>query len=235
MSKHFCQMRKPVAALVAILICALLPRSANAAMQMISFDEPLSAANDFHREIEIPQFEASLGSLQSISLDLQTTGTFENGPHRHGAMPHDLTIVLETADHETLISLKQSVKGFGPQGRRSDFSEADDFAGTHFQPITAEGKTTLTSPEDLKEFTGSAFVDLFLSAQDTWLKDRHPDCRDFFNGSWVVGADLKVIYNFVPVPESSTWLAAGFAVFVLLLVTGFEKKRRREGGVLTKP
>jgi hypothetical protein len=77
------------------------------------------------------------------------------------------------------------------------------------------------------QFTGSGFVDLFLSAEVTEASRFRAKCF-FQDGSWTAGADIKVIYNFSPIPEKSTWLAGGFAILALVLPGQLDSRRNRK-------
>jgi hypothetical protein len=210
--------------MLTMLGVSVWPCLTRGAVQIQSVNEPPALANYEDRRIEIPQFDALLGSLQSVTIDLRGTGAFVQtfdefrGLRRSSSRSQDLNLVLETANDETLISLTQPENGSFHSGGRKSIPVVNASAGAHIEPVTVAGEKTLTSHSDLMQFTGSGFVDLFLSAQAGMI-DRLRDERSFREGLWIVGADIRVIYNFSPIPEFSTWLAGGFAVLILALVT----------------
>ena len=200
--------------------------STKAAVEVVSFEEPAAPANYIDRQVEIPQFNPSLGSLQSVTIALRETGVFFYGfDHAGGADRQlsgfqDLTMVLETSSGQTLVSLSQRENHpFPPSGHDAD-------PGSHVERVSAAGQKTLGSQQDLMQFTGSGLVDLFLSAQ-SGRGDHLAWEHSFLTGFWIVDANIKVTYDYCAVPEASTWFAGAFAMLALVLAIGLKRVTSR--------
>src|SRR5260221_11158777 len=63
------------------LICEI---SVNAAVQTVIVSEPPAIVNFSGREIELPQFNPSLGSLESVTIDVKGTGALLQGFNHSG-------------------------------------------------------------------------------------------------------------------------------------------------------
>lgn len=194
-----------------LIFCAW---SSNAAVQVLTISEAPSFISFPAREIELPQFNPSLGVLDSVSIDLRGTGAFIEGFNRSGgagshlkvAGQPGLTLTLEGQGDQELLSLSQRAGNYRwPAAPR----------GLRIEPVTVTGHTTLTSEADLMQFTGCGFVDLFLSARSSW---GHAAAGGMsrLTGLWAAGADITVTYSYAAVPETATWLGAGLAVLLLI-------------------
>ena len=200
--------------------------STRAAVQVFTVSQPPVLAGYAEREIQIPQFDPSLGSLQSVTLDLQGTGVFFQGfehvpaGQRQLSMQQELTLVLETSTGERLITLNQ------PANDSVNASGSGNSLGTLLQRVRVSGETTLTSRSDLMEFTGAGLVDLFLS-EHSGLGTHFPAGRSILNGFWVAGANIKVAYDYSVIPEASRWWLGDCVLLVLACATAGAGSRRR--------
>jgi hypothetical protein len=211
-----------------------------AAVQLFDVSESPMLVNHTDRQIEIPQFDSALGTLQSVTIDLQGTGNFLQRFAHFGAghgqlvVQQNLSLVLETLNNHSLISLNQT------ETHLYSFSGLDSgsgFAG-HFETpraygVTAAGTRTLDSESDLMQFTGSGFVDLVLSARGG-LRDHFIRGGGLLEGLLTAGANINVKYSYtpvsqvvVPVPEVAPWLAGAVALLGLALTKG---SRQNPGG-----
>src|SRR6516164_4763172 len=208
-------------ALLAMVGVGFLESQTRAAVQVVTIAESPSLVNYSEREIQIPQFNPSLGTLQSITVDFQATGAFLPGFNRQpksadNALTYQtpsqhLDLFIEDMNHDRIMSLNRILnQGFAPAGENN----ASPTPAAHPNQIMLTGSRTLNSDNDLMHFTGSGLVDLFLSAESGIAK-QVPLGQSSSRGFWKVGADVKVTYNFTPIPETSTMLAGGFAILVI--------------------
>ena len=192
------------------LICAC---SVQAAVQVIAISEAPSLANFSGHEIQLHQFDPTLGLLESVNIELKGTGAFiqafshptGTGPHRGLSGQENLTLTLGIAGEDDVLTLTQHTNHRRLPGHSS---------GTRIEPITATGHAVLTSEPELMEFTGSGFVDLIFSARGGLGHSSSPG-PSLLAGLWTAGADIVVTYNYTAVPECATWLSAVIAVLVL--------------------
>lgn len=216
-----------VAAAVALVGFVLWERQTNAALLTFNVTESPSLANYANREVAIPEFNPSLGQLQSVTIDFHGTGAFLQGfqhpgaPHRDLLIYQNLSIVLETQNGQKLITLNQTPTRIAHGLGIHEGAGGGGLTGPTIHRVVAAGQKTLTSEEELMQFTGDGIVDLYLSAHDG-MGDRISGRPSLLNGLWMVGANITVDYDYlavpgnsVVVPEPSSWLAAGFALLVL--------------------
>jgi hypothetical protein len=185
--------------------------------------------------VQIPQFDPRLGQLTSISIEADATGQqtqfFENlGPAAGSVtIAQRLDLLLASANHHALLRWGQSDQhtySYGAYDGSLDYSGSS--GGTSGYSVTASGNVTVNrpttpgpplgtgslSPRDFAAFEGAGFLDLYLSARDQF----HflPHASNLALGTLATaGVDLTVTYSFIPVPEASTWLVAGFAILAL--------------------
>jgi hypothetical protein len=207
--------------------------SASAAIEQVTVSASPEPVNYADREISIAQFDSSLGALQSITIDLRGTGGFVQGFGHFGegqrqlASNQMLNLTLETADDRQLLALSQNQqRRVSPPGIKENVAFEYNRVHTLSYPVTMAGSTTLTAERDLMQFTGSGFVDLFLSAK-SGLGNHVAMWRSLNDGFWTAGANIGITYNYLPVavPECSTWLAGGFA-FLSVALIGRHRPRR---------
>jgi hypothetical protein len=202
--------------------------STRAAVETFTVSQPPMLAEYAEREIQIPQFAPSLGSLRSVTLDLEGTGVFFQGfdhvfrGQRQLSMQQPLTLVLETSTDERLITLSQ------PANHSFNGGAAGNSAGRQNDRVRMAGETTLTSGSDLMQFTGAGLVDLFLSAH-SGLGTHFTAGQGILNGFWVAGASIRVTYDFTVIPEASRWWLGDCALLVLACATAGVSSRRRSG------
>lgn len=221
-------------ALASAVLCLGLEHRTKAAVVSFSVSESPSIADFSGREIEIPQFNSSLGVLQSVSLDLEATvGRLQSSENqypvkRQSLFFQTLTIVLDTLNGERLITLNEAPARLGPGlGAHQNLGAGSSSQSIGHREFTT-GEMTLLSEEDLMQFTGSGSINLLLSARNEM--NRHAGKENFFNSQWLTGANITVSYNYltpqemVAVPEPATWLASCFA-FVLFAGTVHSKVR----------
>jgi hypothetical protein len=202
--------------------------SARAAVETFTVSQPPMLAEYAEREIQIPEFDPSLGSLRSVTIDLEGTGIFFQGfdhvfpGQRQLSMQQPLTLVLETSTDERLITLSQSAN------HSLNGGAAGNSADRQNDRVRLAGETTLTSGADLMQFTGAGLVDLFLSAH-SGLGTHFSGDHSILNGFWVAGANIRVVYDYTVIPEASRWWLGDCALLVLAGATAGVGSRRRSG------
>ena len=217
-TRHYAHLRRVIVILIpALLVCA---STARAAMEVITLAEAPAVLNFSGREIQLPRFDPSLGVLQSVIIDVKSTGSFVqgfdhlSGSHRDLSGQSNLRLTLQTEDGETLVALSQFSDRYQSSPGHHD---GTDSSGLRLEPIKAAGQATLTSNQELMEFTGCGFVDLFLSGR-SGLGHSSSLGNSLLSGLLVAGADIKLTYTYAAVPENSTWIAAAFAIILLVLI-----------------
>jgi hypothetical protein len=210
--------------LLAVVGMAFSRGDIKAAVESVTIEVAPAPVNYSDREIEVPEFNPSLGVLQSITIELHGTGDLVQAAnafgekHRQLSPLQDLTLRLETSNDETLLTLHQTANHALPaSGHAVNLPAERNRTSDDHNAVTLAGQRTLTSEEDLMQFTGSGFVDLFLSAEIDELERWRRSEGCWFPGGWDVGADITVTYDFVAVPEVSTIFAGCFAVMILFL------------------
>lgn len=203
-----------------------MPSLAQAAMEV--FDPSVTAAPTGYSDAEaqVPQFDPSLGTLNSISVTAYGTGNFtqlfENlGPSAgHLMIGQSLYMILDMPDQTTpILSLEQT------ENHSYSFSSFDgtlNYGGTSgrtaIYPVTASGQGTITSPSGLAQFTGTGFADLYLNAEgEIDLPSGLAGGNLILGGLLSAGAQFTVQYDYSTVPEASTWLGAAAALLALVL------------------
>ena len=197
--------------------------SANAAVEIVSFSAAPIPVNYTDREIQVKQFDPSLGTLESVSIEMQGTGFFsqffeylgESSAHLN--IHQQLHLVLDTQQGNPILVLNQVQNN---NYRLPEFDGVLDFGGssgaTPNYPVVAARSKTLDSPSALLQFTGSGFADLFLSARGQFGSNV-PGGAAIIEGFLTAGANITIAYTYIPVPEASTWLVGGIALLGLAL------------------
>jgi hypothetical protein len=193
--------------LVAFLL--LFAISMHAAVQVNTISEAGLVASGSEREIQLPQFDPSLGVLQSVGIELNARGAFIqgfgnfSGSNRELSSHQDLLVTLALPSHDQLTALMQtSARGSGTSN------------GIRVEPVTASAYSLITSSTGLMAFTGSGLVDLFLSTEGSGRTSAGQ--MNILACLWAARADLTLTYNYTAVPETGTWAAAVFAVLVTI-------------------
>lgn len=215
---------------------ACCSQQAKAAVESFTIADAPGRAGGTVREIEVPQFNPSLGSLQSITLEVQGAGVFMHGfDHPSGTDRRlsgrgDFALVLNTSDDPRLITLGQGLPSSfqTPDSLPSGFRFQQNTPHGGFQRTILAGQETLTSATDLARFTGCGFVDLFLSVRNRIGPDP-AGARNSLSGFWNIGAGVKVTYDYTPVPETPPW-RVGVIVLPLLALLTNAGWRRPHGG-----
>src|SRR5262245_47959191 len=110
---HFWSKAGRLAMSMASVGFGLIVSPVQAAVEVVTLAESAIPANYADREIQIKQFDPSLGTLKSVWIDVQATGTFtqlfENVGQSAGnlVIQQRLQMVLEAADDKKLIALTQ--------------------------------------------------------------------------------------------------------------------------------
>jgi hypothetical protein len=194
------------------------------------------AASSYSDVFNIPAFDSSLGTLQSISVKARGTGSFTQLVENTGASPEtavvaqSLQLVLNLPGQATpILALRQSEDH---EYRLGAFDQELDFNGdsgaTHSYPVTASGEVTLRSPNDLARFTGSSLLGIDLVA--TGALDRFvAGGNGVLEARLTAGLDLTVQFDYFAVPEPIAWSSASLVVLAaaLLVTISSEKQLAR--------
>ena len=230
MGKHNYLISRLATAMLSVASSIFWQCSAKAAVEVVSVQESAGLLNSTDREVGITQFNPSLGSLQSVTIDVRGAGAFvqpfnhSGGGDRQLSGVRDLHLVLENSNGEALVRLGQAHPF--PTSGHSSGSGLDGNSGSRIQRVTIAGQETLTSQEALMQFTGCGLADLFLSARNE-PGEQFLFGHNLLTGMWVMGENIKVTYYYslVAVPEPSTLIAGVFAVLTLVLVVGCSRAR----------
>lgn len=212
-----------------------LPMVASASMETLTEDGSLSPTLTSYSDaaISVQQFNPSLGTLQSVTLELSGTGSFTQYYQNISTGSGDTITVSQTLDltlalgDETLLSLEQ----VNPHSYMvSAWNGSPPFltgtaGGTQSYPVTVSGQSQLL-PADLAAFTGSGVTDLALSAM-AFGSVTDANGGNFFGGSSVMaGANVAVVYDYDAIPESATWMP-GIGIIVATLIVGWVDRRQK--------
>jgi len=206
---------------------------AHAAISTVSYTTSLAPQSvDFSSQlISVQQFDPSLGSLASVEIILQGTGTFTQQYEnltRHSASANivqtlDFLLALPTPNANVLKVRQKETHNY--QGAAFDGSV--DFAGnsgdTATYDIDASKGKTLRSVNQLAAFTGSGLADLFLTTQSAFRASGNSK-NSMTAASELVGADITVVYNFISAPEP---VAYGLFAGAMVLGTALVRSRTR--------
>ncbi len=210
------------------MVLGLAPWWAEAATQVTDVILTPSSTDYAGVPIAVQQFDPSLGTLYSVSINASGNGTFTQMYQNEGPSSGTLTIQqsLELAlalqnGGSPVLDLNQSVA--------NAYQFAAFSAGSAAYPVTAAGTVTLTSPATLAQFTGQGMADVYVSATgETELPGGLPGGNLLAGGLLTAGVDLTVTYDYSAIPEASTWMAAGAAILALGL--NFRPARRKAVG-----
>ncbi|HXP62943.1 MAG TPA: choice-of-anchor E domain-containing protein [Dongiaceae bacterium] len=226
--------------LAAAFIGCLGARSVHAAVETATVSIAPGPAG-YAEAIRIPQFDGSEGTLESVTISLAATGNFVQRYENMGSEPEpvvisqDLQMGLELRTRnwqfpQQIISLSQiQASDYRPAAFDGHIGFGGSSGGTYTYPVTAAGQATLVSFEDLAQFTGEGFADvyLYLSTEVT-LQQFVSGGQGVAEGSLVVGGDIAVSYDYVlTVPESSAWGPA--SVILLGGALAVQSRRSKRG------
>jgi hypothetical protein len=223
--------------LAASFIGCLAARSVHAAVQTVTVSIASGAAG-YNEAISIPQFDGSEGTLESVTVSLAGTGNFVQMYENLGAEPEPIIISqslqlgLELRSRywqfpQQIISLSQNqVSEYRPAAFDGHIGFGGSSGGTYTYAVTAAGQATLVSAEDLSQFTGQGFADLYFST-DVTLEQFISGGDGAAAGNLRVGADITVSYDYLAVPEAAAWAPASL---VLLAGAWAAQSRRSKRG-----
>lgn len=193
-----------------VLAALIAPTTAQAATLSLSYEKSVDVEpTDFIKEISLPKFDASLGDLTGVFLEL--TGKVDGSLKIESlnAAPATVTgdvgarIALKNKsdDSTLLVALPKITK----TEKLSQFDGNADFAGTsgvRFENLTTEQTESRTfGPENLTQFVGSPTETLnFLLDANAESGGRGAgNLLQLFNTS--AGAGVKLTYTYMKKPE----------------------------------
>ncbi len=205
--------------LAASFIACLAARSADAAVETVTVSVTPGAAG-YNSAIRIPKFDEIGRDLGVGNRQPGWHGEFRSDVPRIWAsepepilISQNLQLGLELRSRywqfpEQIISLSQNQAS---EYRPAAFDGRLDFGGSsggaYTYAVTAAGQATLLSAEDLSQFTGQGFADLYLSAEGT-LNRFVSGGEGVAEANLSVGADITVSYEYLAVPEPAAWAPA---------------------------
>ncbi|TVP58764.1 MAG: choice-of-anchor E domain-containing protein [Nodularia sp. (in: Bacteria)] len=194
---------------------------ANAASFTRTASTEFAHTNFTDKLLRIEKFDSSLGTLNSVYLDFTGDVTGDAGFENTG--DGALTVTVKLGAEIDLTSSDVDLSDFFPINPKSDqtyevtaFDGIRDFDGTSGR--TVEGLTakepiptiTFTDAADLAVFTGTGYLDFFLSAKAESNVIGSGNMASFV--TTLAKANLKVTYNYdelKTVPEPSALLGIG--------------------------
>ena len=218
-------MRNSIILLPAILMLALLGTYASAATVSYSANVPLQTT-DWNTTLDLPKFNPSLGTLNSISFsltgNLEGTVSLENqsqSPANVGTVLN-ATLTLARPDMTVLVV---AIPAIPRNFAATAYDGTLDYGGTSgiTYPTTSASNTEnsglLTSAADKALFLGPGTISLPVNAIGFAGGSGSANLALLFSAD--AGADASVTYDYTTVPEPSSLLAllsglgglAGFA------------------------
>ncbi|MBC8002963.1 MAG: choice-of-anchor E domain-containing protein [Opitutaceae bacterium] len=209
------------AAFTGVVILALsvvLPNNARAAIQTVSGSKAVETTTYLNAPIAVQKFDSALGTLQSVTIRATGTGSFTQFYENTGGSVNNITI------NQTLnMALAMPVSGSplnwsqtenhtysSVPGFDGGFSFSGPSGGTILYSVNASSQTTL-SGVDLAQFIGSGLANFLFSASG--VSSNSDTTGNSSRGALLqAGADVLVSYDYVAVPEASTWLAGVVAL-----------------------
>lgn len=213
------------------LLAGTLSRAA-----LITYSDEFPATNPrtyqstpWEKTFSLPQFDPRLGSLEGVTILLETaisvTQGYENLSHKQKSinLTDRATVSLSLGDQDPLLTTHLQVsRNYSAPG----YDGTLDFAGRSGATITgltAEETRSITfkNHPGRSPFVGPGNLDFDLEAgANNFFSDHDGNFAAFgLASAW---ADVSVIYQFIPVPETSTvWMAvAASGLLVACLFRG---------------
>lgn len=212
-------------ATILVMGCLMVNR-ANAALETETVTESLSPSyTDFTDSVAVPQFDPSLGMLQSVTITAKATGQFtqfyqNRSTRSKGSVTirQDLEIILDLPSGGSL-DLSQTEKHTYSRIPVYDGSPyfTGPSSGSRTYAVTAEKTKVLKS--GLAQFTGSGFA-IFLVAATSSGSSRDSNGNFLVGWSTLAGLNLCVTYCYAAVPEPTTWTwLAGVSAVASLFIS----------------
>jgi len=209
-----------------------LPNVASGAIESFSsiFAPAITTYNS--QPIAIQQFDPAFGTLQSVTVKADWSGEFKQF-YQNTSTSSPNNVEISQSLHMILSDGVNNLLVFDDSITPPLYSLAVYDGSSPFFTGSSGGKQNyffarenqIAAP-DSTEFIGSGIANLYLSAS---AYGSAQDSNGNFFGGWntIAGAIITVSYDYIAVPESSTWLAAVFAVSVLFIGTNKLRLKKR--------
>jgi hypothetical protein len=186
--------------------------------------------------VSIPKFDSSLGTLESVTVNLAGTGDFvqkfeDLGSGGQVKLTQNLQMFLGFAGQSYIPPLSTQTQVVQSEYYPTAFDGVFNFAapsgGNSTYPVTVGGSANFNAPYILNWFTGQGVAPLYFSAtgESTLIAD---DAELIASDLIDAGADITVTYNFQnnvsTLPEPRAWAVASL---VLLGGAWLAHSRRR--------
>ena len=198
----------------------------NAALETMTVTgSVLPTDTDYNDSIAIRQFDASLGTLQSVTIMAQGSGQFSQFYQNRSTRSTGTVTISQSLD----LILSMPVGGLleltqtepHTYARVPVYDGSDYFkgasSGSKDYAVTAENQVTLTDASSLASFTGSGISDFLVSASGSGASS-HINGNFLVGWSTIAGLDLAVVFSYIAIPEPSTWMAGVFALASFIFI-----------------
>jgi hypothetical protein len=204
----------------AIVPCLASTSHVDAAELIYTFNKPSATTTWNVPTTGVNYFDASLGTLLSVKIDIEATFAGSGTVTNDGVTPSDFEI-----EPRGRTAFTKSNLGTGstltPRWLLLDQSDASfiitNLAAGASAPFSfnysGSTTTTLTLPADLASFTGSGQVPYYLKALASATAISENDST--VTQAWTSTGFLRVTYDYTPVPEPSTYVLATLGVLTL--------------------
>ncbi len=198
----------------------------------------LLAQTDYSAGLEVAQFDATLGQLQSVNISATGTGSFSQFYQNLSTSSSDLFTISQTL--AIILSLPSSgatLLNFNLSPGDQTYSAQKYVMGSPFLSSPSGGMANYTvagsafatltdSSPVFSQFTGSGLINFLLIASGS-SSVAETNGNYFAGGQSLAGLDLTVTYNYtsvaVPEPLIWSWMTGVFAVAGAFICLG---KRR---------
>lgn len=189
------------------------------------------ATTDWSSAFDLPQFDPTLGTLQSVYFEMSTTLVsnvkFESldAAARTVAYDQNLDVVMSSPVTGLLIQLQPSRSG---SESLTSFDGNADFAGSSGRTLAellipkSENLTITDALTLLNTYTGTGHLNIGVSAAGS--SNFSGSANLFALATAAVGADARVVYTYTPnpIPEPATYALTGLG----LVGVAFIRRRR---------